>query len=180
MGDIAHEAWIGDGAKLVPARLRDTIKSYWPDSPDDSARDLLGKVLELLGGSLRLLNEPRIRPGWGEQDVELTDETGDALRSSRAVAAVGTVRFSSAASEATMERAEVLKNYAAFEAMRADLETSHIGQFAVLHDGQLVGIYPSIREARTAGNAHCGIGNFSTQEIRSEPIELGMAAAVLA
>ncbi|WP_419909650.1 Swt1 family HEPN domain-containing protein [Candidatus Poriferisodalis sp.] len=66
MGDIAHEVWIGDGGKLVPARLRDTIKSYWPDSPDDSARDLLGKALELLGGSLRLLNEPRFRPAWGE------------------------------------------------------------------------------------------------------------------
>ena len=23
----------------MPARLRDTIKSYWPDSPDDSARN---------------------------------------------------------------------------------------------------------------------------------------------
>lgn len=65
MADIAHEAWIGDGGKLVPARLRDTIRSYWPDSPDDSARDLLGKALELLGDSLRLLNEPRFREPWG-------------------------------------------------------------------------------------------------------------------
>ena len=79
-----------------------------------------------------------------------------------------------------MERADVLKNYAAFEAMRAELEASRLGQFAVLHDGQLVGTYPSIREARAAGSAHCGIGNFSTQEIRSEPIELGTMAAALA
>lgn len=70
MADIAHEAWIGDGGKLVPARLRDTIKSYWPDSPDDSARDLLGKALELLGGSLRLLNEPMFRPDWGKNWIE--------------------------------------------------------------------------------------------------------------
>ena len=66
MAAIAHEAWIGNGGKLVPARLRDTIKSYWPDSPDDSARDLLGKALELLGDSLRLLNEPRFREPWGK------------------------------------------------------------------------------------------------------------------
>ncbi len=66
MGDVAHEKWIGDGGKLVPARLRDTIKSYWPDSPDDSARDLLGKALELLGGSLCTLNEPRFRGHWGK------------------------------------------------------------------------------------------------------------------
>ena len=79
-----------------------------------------------------------------------------------------------------MERADVLKNYAAFEAMRAELKASHLGQFAVLHDGQLVGTYASIREARTAGNAHCGVGNFPTQEIRSEPIELGTMAAALA
>ena len=79
-----------------------------------------------------------------------------------------------------MERADVLRNYAAFEAMRAELEASHLGQFAVLHDSQLVGTYASVREARTAGTAHCGIGNFSTQEIRSEPLELGTMAAALA
>lgn len=79
-----------------------------------------------------------------------------------------------------MERADVLKNYAAFEAMRAELEASHLGKFAVLHDGQLVGTYVSVREARTAGDAHCGVGNFTTQEIRAEPIELGTMAAALA
>jgi len=79
-----------------------------------------------------------------------------------------------------MERADVLKNYAAFEAMRAELEASHLGKFAVLHDGQLVGPYVSVREARTAGDAHCGVGNFTTQEIRAEPIELGTMAAALA
>ncbi len=78
-----------------------------------------------------------------------------------------------------MERADVLRNYAAFEAIRVELEASHLGQFAVLHDGQLIGTYPSIREARTAGNARCGVGNFTTQDIRSEPIELGTMAAAL-
>ena len=66
MTDIAHEAWIGEGGKLVPARLRDTIKSYWPDSPHDSARDLLGKALELLGSSLYVLNDPRFRDAWSK------------------------------------------------------------------------------------------------------------------
>ena len=89
------------------------------------------------------------------------------------------MQFSAAVSEATMERADVLRNYAAFEAIRVELEASHLGQFAVLHDGQLIGIYASIREARTAGNARCGVGNFTTQEIRSEPIELGTMAAAL-
>ena len=78
-----------------------------------------------------------------------------------------------------MQRADVLKNYAAFESMRSRLEASHLGQFAVLHGGQLVGTYMSIREARIAGNALCGVGNFTTQEIRPEPIDLGMIAAVL-
>ncbi|WP_420611102.1 hypothetical protein [Candidatus Poriferisodalis sp.] len=78
-----------------------------------------------------------------------------------------------------MERADVLKNYAAFEAMRAELEADHLGQFAVLHGGQLIGTYVSIREARIAGNALCGVGNFTTQEIRPEPVDLGMIAAAL-
>lgn len=78
-----------------------------------------------------------------------------------------------------MERTDVLKNYAAFEAMRAELEADHLGQFAVLHGGQLIGTYVSIREARIAGNARCGVGNFTTQEIRPEPIDLGMIAAAL-
>ena len=78
-----------------------------------------------------------------------------------------------------MQRADVLKNYAAFESMRSGLEASHLGQFAVLHGGQLIGTYESIREARIAGNAHCGVGNYTTQEIRPEPIDLGMIAAAL-
>lgn len=79
-----------------------------------------------------------------------------------------------------MQRADVLKNHAAFEAMRAGLVASHLGQFAVMHDGQFIGTYASIREARIAGNARCGVGNYTTQEIRSEPVELGSVAAALA
>ena len=100
-------------------------------------------------------------------------------RSRNGTAGVATVQYSAAASEATMERVDVLQNYATFEAMRAELEASHLGQFAVLHDGQLVGTYVSIREARTVGNSRCGVGNFTTQEIRPEPIDLGMIAAAL-
>ncbi len=65
MADAAHKAWIGDSGKHVPAKLRNTIKSYWPDSPDDSARDLLGKALELLGRSMCFLNEPKFLDDWG-------------------------------------------------------------------------------------------------------------------
>ena len=79
-----------------------------------------------------------------------------------------------------MERAEALKNYAAFEAMRGDLEARHVGQFAVLHDGELVGIYKDVTEARSAGSGRCGFGHFSIQEIRAEPIQLGSIAAALA
>lgn len=79
-----------------------------------------------------------------------------------------------------MDRADLRKNHAAFEAMRPELEASQIDKFAVLHDGQLIGTYASVREARTVGNTHCGVGNFTTQEIRSGPIELGTIAAALA
>ena len=44
-----EEAWIGQDGKRVPASMRDTIVAFWPASPVDSPRDLVGKALELLG-----------------------------------------------------------------------------------------------------------------------------------
>lgn len=43
-----EEAWIGQDGKRVPASMRDTIVAFWPASPVDSPRDLVGKALEHL------------------------------------------------------------------------------------------------------------------------------------
>lgn len=47
--NYVEEAWIGANGKRVPAAMRDTIVAFWPTSPIDSPRDLVGKALELLG-----------------------------------------------------------------------------------------------------------------------------------
>ena len=52
-----EEAWIGQAGKRVPVSMRDTIVAYWPTSPIDSPRDLVGKALELLGHGMM----PRMR-----------------------------------------------------------------------------------------------------------------------
>ena len=65
VADVVRDIWIGDGGKLVPARLQHTITSYWPASPDDEPRDLLGKALGLLGRALRPALEQEFRPIHG-------------------------------------------------------------------------------------------------------------------
>lgn len=71
VAEEVQSAWIGDGGRLVPARLRHTITSYWPASPDDEPRDLLGKALGLLGSALRPALEreflPDHGPGWHDK-----------------------------------------------------------------------------------------------------------------
>ncbi|WP_423919323.1 Swt1 family HEPN domain-containing protein [Candidatus Poriferisodalis sp.] len=47
------DAWVGSGGKRLPERLHHTITSFWPASPADSAHDLLGKAVRLLGRGLR-------------------------------------------------------------------------------------------------------------------------------
>ena len=47
--NYVEEAWIGAAGKRVPVSMRDTIVAFWPTSPIDSPRDLVGKALELLG-----------------------------------------------------------------------------------------------------------------------------------
>ena len=49
LADYVREAWVGAAGKRVPTSLRDTIVAYWPTSPIDNPRDLVGKALELLG-----------------------------------------------------------------------------------------------------------------------------------
>ena len=55
MPNYVEEAWIGQAGKRVPVSMRDTIVAFWPTSPIDSPRDLVGKALELLGREMQML-----------------------------------------------------------------------------------------------------------------------------
>lgn len=65
-----RDYWVGDGGKLLPERLHHTIVSFWPASPADSAHDLLGKAVRLLGRGLgpfmTQLFQPRCGTAWLE------------------------------------------------------------------------------------------------------------------
>ena len=61
-----EEAWIGEGGKRVPRSMRDTIVAYWPTSPVDGARDLVGKALELLGRGMLPRMRDAFAPRYGD------------------------------------------------------------------------------------------------------------------
>ena len=41
----------------------------------------------------------------------------------------------------------VIQDIAAFDAMRSELESEHLGEWVVFHDRELVGFYPSMERA---------------------------------
>ena len=62
----AEQAWVGQDGKWVPASMRDTIVAYWPASPIDSPRDLVGKALELLGHGMLPRMQDVFEPLYGD------------------------------------------------------------------------------------------------------------------
>lgn len=72
---------------------------------------------------------------------------------------------------------ELSRNKAAYDAMRAALERAHRGRVALLHDGSLVHVFDTRREAYAAGVERFGEGGFSVKTIGERPASLGVAAA---
>ncbi|WP_420442834.1 hypothetical protein [Candidatus Poriferisodalis sp.] len=72
-----EEAWIGQNGRRVPASMRDTIVAFWPTSPIDSARVLVGKALELLGHGML----PRMGGGGSSSCAMATTGTTSCARS---------------------------------------------------------------------------------------------------
>jgi hypothetical protein len=68
---------------------------------------------------------------------------------------------------------QVRQNYEAFHEQLPALLAEHRGQYALMKDGQVVGIFNSAIEAYIAGQAQLGLGNFSMQKIVDEPVDLG-------
>ena len=56
-------------------------------------------------------------------------------------------------------------NIKAYKAMQADLERKHIGQVALMHDGELAGVYNDSWDAHLVGYDKFGQGNFSVTTI---------------
>ena len=67
----------------------------------------------------------------------------------------------------------IKENYAAYEAAREKLEAEHWGRTALLHRGELAGIYNDCGDAYQVGCDNYGLGDFTIQVIGSRPISLG-------
>jgi hypothetical protein len=57
--------------------------------------------------------------------------------------------------------------------MLGSLTKTHHGQFALIHNQQLAGIFDSPSEAARSGFAEFGETHYSIQQITDEPVDLG-------
>lgn len=70
-------------------------------------------------------------------------------------------------------RHQIERNFAAFESLLGSLLPQKAGQYALLSDSELKGVFPSAVDALTEGNERFGDGNFSVQRITNRPVDLG-------
>jgi hypothetical protein len=68
--------------------------------------------------------------------------------------------------------AELRAEIAAYEAMRADLESSHLGKWVIVHDEKLVGIYDSFEQAALDAVSKFGRGPYLIRQIGAPPVSL--------
>jgi hypothetical protein len=68
--------------------------------------------------------------------------------------------------------AELKDEIAAYEAMRSDLEASHLGKFVIVHDRKLIGTYDSFDDAAREAVIHFGRGPYLIRQIGAPPITL--------
>ena len=67
---------------------------------------------------------------------------------------------------------ELTKEIAAYERMRNELETDHLGKWVLVHDEALVGIYATFEEAAAEAVQQFGRGPYLIREIGAAPITL--------
>jgi len=73
---------------------------------------------------------------------------------------------------------QVDTNYTAFEAVLPEILAAHSGEFALLHQGEIVEYFETSLAATIAGAKRFGLGDFSVQEVSAEPEHLGFYSYV--
>ena len=68
--------------------------------------------------------------------------------------------------------ATLKKEIAAYENMRSDLETEHLGEWALIHDEELIGTYESFVVAADEAVQRFGRGPYLIREIGAPPTTL--------
>lgn len=69
---------------------------------------------------------------------------------------------------------EIDANLAFFESKLPDLLAHHRNRFALLREAKIAGIFDTIRDAQTAGEALYSDGKYSVQKVTDKPVELGV------
>jgi hypothetical protein len=75
---------------------------------------------------------------------------------------------------------EIERNYAAFKDLLGSLLTESPGQYALLHQQRLVGLFQSPGEAERAGFKKFGEDPYSIQLVSDEPVDLGFYSYAMA
>lgn len=73
----------------------------------------------------------------------------------------------------TAKERAIAENFEAFESMLPLLLQTHKGEFALLHDREVAGFFPSASAAQLAGKERFPSGSFSIQKIEGKAIDLG-------
>lgn len=67
----------------------------------------------------------------------------------------------------------IRQNFHYFQSIVSDLMDKYAGQYALLHERSLVGVFPRPIEAVEAGYANFTDGLFSVQKVTDRPLDLG-------
>ena len=73
---------------------------------------------------------------------------------------------------AEAEAPTLTREIAAYEGMRSELETDHLGKWVVVHGGELVGLYDTFDDAAAQAIEQFGSGPYLIREIGAPPITL--------
>ena len=73
---------------------------------------------------------------------------------------------------------QALSNHRAYRRLhREQMEAEHLGKIALLHDGDVVGIYDDRESAHSAGVTRYGLGEFSFEEVGAQPVYVSFPMA---
>ena len=67
---------------------------------------------------------------------------------------------------------ELDRELEAFENMKVDLETHHLGKWVVVHDGELVGAFDTLDTAATEAVRRFGRGPYLIRQVGAPPASL--------
>jgi hypothetical protein len=62
------------------------------------------------------------------------------------------------------------KDIIAYETMRADLENHHLGGWVLVHNEELIGVFPSFENAASVAAARFGRGPYLIRQIGASPV----------